>query len=157
MAAKVFQLLNGGLRDGKEMKTNGSTIEPGLLVQQDTGGSTVSLADAGSGSFGIAFGNRYKPYRPTSRVFDDNEPLTVVNGTGEALLSADFFTGGTLPSAKDTLYAGAGGLWSVAQTAGSALSGGKVGSVIKIISRKEPVGGVGVTQNLAHVRFNIVP
>jgi len=156
MAAKVSQLINGGIRNGKELKTNGATIEPGLLVKLDTSGSTVSLAGVDGAVFGFAYGNRYQPYRPTTRVFATNEPLTVVWGQGELLLSADFFAGGTLPVAGDPLYSGASGLWSVAETAGSALGKLKA-DVVKIVTRMEPVGGVGSSQNLAHVRFSIVP
>lgn len=156
MAAKVSQLINGGIRNGKELKINGSTVEPGLLVKLDASGSTVSLAGADGVVFGIAFGNRYQPYRPTTRVFASGEPATVVWGQGEVLLSSDFFASGTLPTAGVPVYAGANGLWSVAQTAGSGV--GKIkADCIKIVVRKEPVGGVGSSQNLAHVRFSIVP
>lgn len=151
MAAKVSQLISGGIRNGKEMKTSVATVEPGLLVKQDSGGSTVSLAGLGT-AYGIAYGNRTRVYAPTTRVFGNDEPLTVIWGNGEFLLSSDFFVGGTLPSAGDTLYAAASGLWS---TSGSSVD--KVGDVIAIRTRQEPVGGTGSSQSLAHIRFNIVP
>lgn len=153
MAAKVSQLITGGNRHGKEIKTNGATVEPGLLVTLDSSGSTASLASSTTNVFGWAFGLRYKPYRPTTRVFADGEPFVVVNGYGEALLSADFFASGTIPSSPypKNLYAGANGVWTT--TSGSV----KVGRIIGTRTRSEPVAGVGANQTLAHVEFNIVP
>lgn len=150
MAAKVSNLIAGGERLGKELKTNGATIEPGLLVKLDSGGSTVSLNTVNNNPLGIAYGNRYNTYRPTTRVFANDEPLVVVNGYGEMLLSSDFFTGGSLPAAGDLLYAQASGLWGMQGSA-------KVGHCVGIRTRTEPVNGTGSSQNLAHVRFNIVP
>lgn len=149
MAAKVSQVITSyAERLGKNLKTNGATIEPGLLVKLDSSGSTVSLASAAS-VFGMAYGGRYSVYRPTTRVFADSEPLTVIWGTGEALLSADFFTGGSLPNSGDLLYAAANGLWDVSGSV-------KVGQAVQTVSRTEPVSG-GTSQNLAHIRFNIQP
>src|SRR3990172_9319363 len=111
MAAKVSQLLTGGIRYGKDVKTNGATIEPGLLVQLDSSGSTVSLSGSSAAlkPFGIAYGDRNQVYRPTTRVFATDEPLTVVWGTGMFLLSADFFAGGSLPAAGAAVYGGNAG------------------------------------------------
>jgi hypothetical protein len=153
MAAKVSQLLNGGIRYGKDIKTSTTGIEPGMLVQLDSSGSTVSASGSSAAlkPFGIAYGNRYMPYRPTSRVFASGEPLTVIWGTGLMLLSADFFAGGTLPAAQTKLYGGNAGLWTTSVWAN------QVGDVIGTRTRIEPVGGVGSSQNLAVVRFNIQP
>jgi len=153
MAAKVSQLLTGGIRYGKDIKTNETNIEPGLLVKLDTSGSTVSTAGSASANkpFGIAYGGRYKPYRPTTRVFDSGEPLTVIFGTGLFLLSSDFFAGGSLPSAGAKLYSAQAGLWS------TNAAGVQVGDTIGTRTRVEPVGGIGTTQNLSLVRFNIQP
>lgn len=153
MAAKVSDLLNGGIRYGKDLKTNGTTIEPGLLVKLDTGGSTVSTAGSAAANkpFGVAYGGRYKPYRPTTRVFATDEPLTVVFGTGLFLLSSDFFAGGTLPTAGDKLYSAQSGLWS------TNAAGVQVGDCVGTRIRSEAVGGTGANQNLSLVRFNIQP
>jgi hypothetical protein len=153
MATKVSQLLTGGIRYGKDIKTNGATIEPGLLVQLDSSGSTVSLSGSTSATkpFGVAFGDRNQVYRPTTRVFADNEPLTVVFGTGMMLLSADFFDTGTLPAAGAKLYGQTGGKWSTSPNTV------QVGDAIGTRVRTEPVGGIGANQNLALVRFNIQP
>ena len=48
MAEKVANLITGGFRLGKELKTDGTTIEPGLLVKLDSSGSPVSLATPSS-------------------------------------------------------------------------------------------------------------
>src|SRR3990167_3725029 len=153
MAAKVSQLLNGGIRYGKDIKTSASGIEPGLLVQLDSSGSTVSASGSSAAlkPFGIAYGGRYKPYRPTTRVFDSGEPITVIWGTGLMLLSVDFFDPATLPSAGAKLYGGNAGKWTTSVWAN------QVGDAIGTRTRVEAVGGVGSTQNLAVVRFNIQP
>lgn len=148
--AKISQLIAGGFRLGKELKTNGATIEPGLLVKLDTSGSTVSLNTINNNPLGWAFGHRYGAYRPTTRVFATDEALVVIWGEGEALLSSDFFSGGSLPAAGDTLYAQANGLWGMSGSA-------KVGSCIAGRNVDLPTGGVGTTQAVAHIRFNIVP
>src|SRR3990167_168312 len=104
MAEKVANLITGGFRLGKELKTDGTTIEPGLLVKLDSSGSTVSLATPSS-VFGVAYGHRYAEYRPTTKVFADDEPLTVITADGEMLLSSHFFSCCSLPVAGDLLYA----------------------------------------------------
>lgn len=150
MAEKVANHIAGGLRLGKELKTNGATIEPGMLVKLDASGSTVSLNTVNNNPLGIAFGHRYIVYRPTTKVFATDEPLTVINGNGEMLLSSDFFTGGSLPAAGNLLYAQASGLWGMQGSA-------KVGLCLGIRTRVEATGGTGTSQSLAHVEFNIVP
>lgn len=154
MAAKVSQLLTPeySVIYGKDLKTNGSTIEPGLLVQLDSSGSTVSLSGSASGRpFGMAFGARYGVYGPTTRVFADNEPLSVVKGYGLALLSTDFFIGGTLPSAGTALYAGTGGKWS------TIVGTYRVGTCIGSRAHTELTGGLGTAQSAALVEFNFEP
>lgn len=152
MAAKVSQIVGGGNFWTKEIKTNGAAIEPGLLVKLDSSGSTVSLAGATGGyPFGIAYGGRPGVFTPTSRVFATDEPLVVVWGDGEIMLSADFFAAGTLPASPypQKLYAGANGLWTI--TSGSFL----VGDIIGVRARTEPVDGIGASQNLGLVRFHL--
>ncbi len=153
MAAKVSQLINGGIRYGKDLKTSATGIEPGLLVKLDTSGSTVATSGstAATKPFGIAYGGRYKPYRPTTRAFDSGEPLTVIWGTGMMLLSVDFFSEAALPAAGSKLYGYTGGLWTTSPNAV------QVGDAIGTRTRIEPVGGVGSSQSLAVVRFNIQP
>jgi len=149
MPDKVANLIAGGERLGKELKTDGTTIEPGVLIKLDTSGSTVSLANSTT-VFGIAYGHRYGVYRPTTKVFADDEPLTVVWGEGEFLLSSDFFTGGSLPATGDNLFVQSTGLWGMQGAT-------KVGKCIGIRTRTEFTGGTGANQNLAHVQFHIVP
>lgn len=154
--AKVSQITNGGNFWTKELKTNSavSTIEPGLLVALDTSGSSVSLAAAtGTPPLGIAYGNRPGIYTPTSRVFGADEPLVVVWGDGEIMLSLDFFTEGSVPAAPypQKLYAGANGKFTL--TAGSFV----VGDVIGKRTRTAQESGLGAAQDLAIVRFRLVP
>lgn len=145
----VANLIAGGQRLGKEIKTSGATIQPGNLVKLDTSGSTMSLGSVSS-AFGIAYGHRYSAYRPTSKTFATDEPLTVIWGEGEMLLSSDLFNGGSLPAATDLLYAQASGLWGMQGSV-------KVGQCIGLRPYTDPQGGTGLTVNLAHVRFNIQP
>lgn len=154
MAAKVFQLLDGGMENGHNVYTastaSGSlAIEPGLLVLAASG-STYSQCDASTNPVGIAYGLRYTEYRPTSRAFGASEPFTLIQGHGQALLSVDFFASGALPTAGNKLYSAANGKYA---TSGSKV----VGWVKEIVVRKEAVGGVGADQSLAYVYFNISP
>lgn len=151
---KVSQLLNGGIRYGKDVYAGAASLEPGLLVKLQTGGSTVVTAGSAAANkpFGFLWGNRHRPYTPTTRVFDSGEPVTVIFGVGIVALSADFFDGGALPAALDKLYAAeTGGLWTKSITAN------QVGDCIEIVSRTEATAGVGASQNLAVCRFNIQP
>jgi len=150
--AKIAQILTqeSNIWHGKDVYagTSGS-LEPGMLVQLSTGGSTVNLASAAT-VFGIAWGVR-QTYRPTTQVFATGEAMTVVYGTGEIQLSADFFSGGALPTALDLLYSAPNGLWSTS-------SGGTlVGQCIKNFQTVQPTGGTGTAQNTVLVRFNIQP
>lgn len=155
MAAKVSQLLTPeySIIYGKDLKTASgqTTIEPGLLVYMASG-STVSLSgSAANRPAGWAFGSRYEAYGPTTRVFGENERLSIVKGYGLALLSADFFVGGTLPTAGQALYAGQNGLWS------TIVGSYRVGTCIDRRTRTELAGGLGTTQTVALVEFNIEP
>lgn len=153
--AKFFQHLtpNESIRYGKELKTGASGIYPGLLVQLDSTGSTVTTSGSTTATkpLGIAFGSRYQPYRPTSQTFASGEPLTVIMGTGQVLLSTDFFSEGALPSVNDKLYSYTGGKWTKSPNSV------QVGDCIGVKVWTVPVGGVGTTQNVALCRFNIQP
>lgn len=153
---KVARLITakGHIKGGKQFKTSVANIEQGLLVKQDSGGSTVSLAAVNNAqhTIGIAFGLRYREYAPTTQVFASGDPLAVVYGQGEILLSVDFFDGGSLPAALDNLYVGASGKW---KTSGSSTD--RVGHVQELVTWANPVGGTGSNQTLAHVVFSILP
>lgn len=152
----VAQLLSakGHLRSGKQVKASVGTIQQGLLVKLDSGGSTVSLAGVNGAQRveGMAFGLRYRVYAPTTQVFATGEPLAVVWGNFEALLSVDFFSSGSLPAALDTLFVGAAGKWA---TTGSAND--RIGHVRELVNWVNPIGGTGVNQVLAHVEVSILP
>jgi hypothetical protein len=155
MATRVFNLMNGGIRYGNTFKTPSSgTYYPGLLVKLDTSGSTVSTSGSTAAlkPFGFLFGDRTTIYRPTTRNYGNSEIVTVVNGTGYAQMSSDLFDEAALPATIGaTIYAAASGLWTVNVTSN------KVGTYVQTVKRDEPVGGVGVSQNLAVVQFNLVP
>lgn len=150
MSQIVFQVISGGERDGKEIKTNGAAIRPGYLVKLDTSGSTVSLNTINNAPYGFAYGGRHSVYGPTTQVFATDEPLTVVWGVGEALLSSDFFTGGSLPAVGDKLYPQASGLLG-------SQGANKVGDVLGIRAVTEANSGTGASLNVVHIRFNIQP
>lgn len=151
---KVARLISakGHIKGGKQLKTSTTGIEQGLLLKLDSGGSTVSLANAGTRCEGIAFGLRYRVYAPTTQVFGSGEPLACVWGNGEMLLSVDFFSAAALPSAGDDLYVASGstGKWA---TSGS--SSDRIGHVRELVNWVNPVGGTGTNQTLAHVEFSI--
>jgi hypothetical protein len=157
--AYYASLLTQGIRFGKSVSVNPAvtTMRPGMLVAQDSTGSntsgsiTVSLAGTTGDVMGIAYGGRYQTYRPTTEVFSPSETLTVVQGSGLFMLSSDFFTGGSFPATLPaSLYAGANGLWSSAGTT-------KVGKCLEIQTAVAATGGVGTSQPVAVVQFNIQP
>ena len=156
MANKVFQILDssGATFDGTTYTTSVATIEPGLLVVKDAGASTVGLAAAsGSAPSGFAFGTRDSEYMPTTRLYDTGEHLVVVSGHGIALVSADFFTSGSVPTdnaGSNVLYAAASGLMDTTGT-------NKVARLLEITSVYDPTGGTGTSNSLAKIEFNIVP
>ena len=145
--AHTFQHLSGGQRFGKKLYSGSSTMEPGLLVFL-TSGSLCSICNAADKPFGFAYGLRYSVYRPTTKYFDKGEAMAVVNGVGMAEASSDFFIGGTMPSAGDTLYSAAGGLMDTSGTY-------KVGYVVRVEVRIDPSGGTGTNQNVALLHFNL--
>lgn len=151
LSSKVFQVQdNRHTRNGNNVfvASGTTTLEPGLLVKY-TSGSTVGLADAGT-VHGIAFGTRAITFAPTTRVFSVGEPVVVIEGGGEALLSSDFFTSGTLPTAGSNVYAGASGLWDATVT-----SGKKIGRCIEQRVVRQPVGASGTAITVARVVFEI--
>lgn len=154
MATRVFNLSNGGIRYGNTLKTAAGSLYPGLFVKLDTSGSTVSTSGstAATKPFGFLFGDRTLTYRPTTRVYDSGEVVTVVFGVGVVQMSLDLFDEAALPSTIGaSIYAAASGKWTANVTAN------KVGTYIQTVVRNEPVGGTGATQNLAVVQFSLLP
>lgn len=150
MAQEVFvgDVDGRAWRDGKDLYAAASQdIKPGLLCTV-TCGSSVSLAGASDTPQGVAYGARHQPYRPTSKTFADGEELVLLNGDFVCYYSSDFFSGSTLPSAGDTIYTAASGVMA---TTGSV----KVGKCTREFSRIEEVGGVGTSQSLVEVLFEI--
>lgn len=152
-----FQLLTPreSIIFGKNLKTSGSDIQPGIGVKLDTAtagnavaGKTVSKWAAASVPFGFAFGARSLKYTPTTKVYDVGEYVSVVQGSGEALMSSDFFSSGSGDWATPDaiLYMAANGLLS---TSGST----KIGRLIRTKSRTVEGG----SETVALVRFNIQP
>jgi hypothetical protein len=160
MATYYASLQNGGIRFGKALHVNvaTTTLRPGMLVAQDTSGSntsgsvTVSLAGTTGDVLGIAYGGRNLTYRPTTQVFNGNDMITAIQGSGIMLLSSDFFTGGSLPgNLPQVLYSGANGLWSTGP------GSNKVGKALEIQQVVAATAGVGTTLPVAVVQFNIQP
>jgi len=142
-----------GIRFGKNLRTNGSTIEPGLVVKLDSSGSTASLCAKAESPLGIAYGERHEVYTPTTRVFATGEKLVVVTGNYLALISADFFSSGSLPSTSPTmLYTEADGTIGI-----SAAGATKIGEYLRTEAVMQPIGGTGTSQDLALCRFNFQP
>ncbi len=142
-----------GIRFGKNLRTNGTTIEPGLVVKLDTSGSTASLCASDEAPLGIAYGERHEVYTPTTRVFANAEKLVVVTGNYLALISADFFSSGSLPTTSPTtLYTAADG-----KIGTSSSSTTKIGEYMRTEAVMQPIGGTGTSQNLALCRFNFQP
>lgn len=156
MAQKIFQVLDDSatIYYGKNIYTaSGQTaVEPGLLVQY-TSGSTVSLNTTTTAPAGFAYGLRYPTYRPTTVVFAAGEAIVLVKGHGLALASSDFFTGGTLPAANDTLVTGLNGLMD--PTAGYGAY--KVGKCLRVEPYSQFTGGTGTAQTVALIEFNLTP
>jgi hypothetical protein len=146
----IFQVLDQThTRFGKEIVTSGSTIQPGLLVKLNSDGDKILLCEETQKATGFAFGTRDAVYTPLTKVFADGEEATVVMGAGLALISADFFTSGSLPSADADLYAGASG--KITTVAGSNI---KFGHSLATKATWLPQSGVGVSQDLSLIRFN---
>lgn len=150
MATKVFvgDVDGRAWRDGKDVYAAASQdIEPGLLVTV-TSGSSASLAGAGDAPAGVAYGARHQAYRPTSKTFADSEELVVLRGDFVCYYSGDFFVDETLPSEGDTIYSAASGTMD---TSGS----NKVGKCTRAFTRTEEVAGVGSSQSLVEILFEI--
>lgn len=150
LTSKVFQVQdNRHTRNGNNVfvASGVTTLEPGLLVKF-TSGSTVGLADAGT-VHGIAFGTRAITFTPTTRVFAAGEPVVVIEGGGEALISSDFFVGGTLPTAGSNVWAGASGLWTA--TTGTL----KLGRCLEQKVVYQPVGAAGNGITVARIVFEV--
>jgi hypothetical protein len=151
---KVFNLLDefgGHSIYGNDLVTNGTDIEPGLMVNLDSGGRAVSLsAGTGSKPFGFAYGDRTPmQYAPTTKTYGDAEALNVVTGHGYAAMSSDFFTSGSLPTeaAYRTLYAGASGKLALSGTYA-------VARLIDIKSWTAPTQGTGTSENVAIIQYD---
>ena len=149
MAEQVFQITSGGHSFGKKIYTSGSGVFPGRLVKY-VSGSTVNLCDSASIPIGFAFGLRSMVYTPTTKEYATGEAIDVRDGVGSALASTDLFQSGTLPSANATLYVGDNGQMHTSGTY-------KIGRCIRNETRLESVGGVGASQSLAWIEFDISP
>lgn len=156
MAQKIFQVLDDSptIYWGKNIYTAAgqTAVEPGLLVQR-TSGSTVSLNTTTTIPLGFAYGLRYAAYHPTTVIFDAGEAITIVQGRGLALVSSDFFTGGTLPASGDTLVTGLTGLMDPTSGYGSY----KVGKCLRIEPYSQFTGGTGTAQTVALIQFEFSP
>lgn len=138
---------------GKNIFTGEASIEPGHVVELESSGSTVILCDSEQTPLGIAFGERHGVYSPTSRVFASGEALSVLYGNFTALVSAEFFSSGSIPTTSPTLlYTADGGLYGTSSTDET-----KIGSYMRTETLNLPEGGTGSTQSLALVRFNFQP
>jgi len=155
MATSFFKVLtpNSGLVVyGSDLTANGAAIKEGLMVTLDSGGRRVSLAaTTGSKPMGVAFGDRFTIYAPTTKTFADAEALNVVTGHFLAAVSSDYFTSGSLPTevANRLLYSGASGKLDVAVNA--------LGVVGRLIDRKtftEGTAGTGTSVEAAIVQFD---
>ena len=139
---------------GKNLKASGSTIEPGVVVTLESSGSQVTLCGLTEVPLGLAFGERQAVYTPTSRIFADGEALVVAMDSYLALLSAEFFSSGSVPTTPDTiLYTAASGL--IATSDGGSAT--KIGRYIRTETLNQPLGGTGSSQSLALCRFNFQP
>jgi len=148
MAQEVFigDVDGRAWRDGKELYAS-ETIAPGLLCIV-TGGSSVALADATDQPDGVAYGARHQEYRPTSKSFAKDEAMVLLKGDFVCWYSADFFVGETVPTVGDTIYSAADGTMDTSGTY-------KVGKCTRALSRVEEVAGVGASQSLVEILFEI--
>lgn len=144
----VGDVYHTGIRDGKDLyAATDADIKPGMLCTV-TSGSSVDKADSGDTPVGVAYGARQQVYRPTSKTFADGEELVLIKGAFVCYYSDDFF--GTNPSPGDTIYADDDGLMD---TSGSVT----VGRCERTFTRTEEVGGVGSSQTLYEVYFDLIP
>ena len=148
MPTKIFQVLTKeDTRYGKDLVTAVATIYPGLLVNFASSGATLALGAAATKPEGFAFGLRHSIYRPTSTTFAAAEPVVIMQGSGDALLSYDYFSSGSLPVAGNDLYSAADGLIATTGTH-------KFGHCIKQVTWVQGIGGTGTTATCALIRFN---
>ena len=153
MSTKVFQWLtpHGGANVyGQDLTTNGAAIEPGLLVVLSADGATLSLAAAtGSKPFGFAYGDRSIVYAPTTKTFADGEVVSVLTGHGMVMVSADFFSTGSLPAEAaggHNVYAAANGLLAITGT-------NQIGRIIDQKTLTDPTNGTGSSVTAAVIEF----
>jgi hypothetical protein len=107
--------------------TNAAEIKTGLLVKAT--GRALTLAGYTDKPDGFAEGLRVHVYAPTTYLLDAGEYASLL--TGRLLIRADsnFFYGGTLPAADDTIYAAPSGLMD--STTGGHYSTTKLGKCLK--------------------------
>lgn len=153
MSTKVFQWLtpHGGANVyGQDLTTGATGIEPGLLVVLSANGQTVTLAAAtGSKPFGFAYGDRSLVYAPTTKTFDNGEAVAVLTGHGMVLMSADFFSSGSLPTEAaggHNIYAAASGKIDVTGT-------NQIGRLIDLKTMTNPIDGTGSSISTALIEF----
>lgn len=153
MSTKVFQWLtpHGGANVyGQDLTTSVATVEPGLLVVLSADGSTVSLAAAtGSKPFGFAYGDRSLVYAPTTKTFASGEAVSVLTGHGMVLMSADFFSTGSLPAEAaggHNIFAAADGKIAITGT-------NQIGRMIDQKTMTNPVDGTGSSISVALIEF----
>jgi hypothetical protein len=150
MAQEVFvgDVYHTAIRDGKDLYAAASEdIKPGLLCLV-TSGSSASKSGASDTPVGVAYGARQQVYRPTSKTFADGEELVLLKGYFHCYYSSDFFD--TVPTPGATIYVYTGGLMD---TAGSVA----VGRCERVLSRMEEVGGIGASQTLYEIAFDLIP
>ncbi|NIQ88595.1 MAG: hypothetical protein GWN93_05765 [Deltaproteobacteria bacterium] len=150
MSQEVFvgDVYHTAIRDGKDLYAAASEdIKPGLLCTV-TSGSSVAKAGASDAPVGVAYGARQQVYRPTSKTFADGEELALLKGGFVSYFSSDFFA--TVPTEGATVYSAANGLMD---TSGS----NSVGRCERVFTRTEEVGGVGSSQTLYEVFFELTP
>lgn len=154
MSTKVFQWLSprsGADVYGQDLTTGTTGIEPGLLVCLSADGTNVTLAAAtGSKPFGFAYGDRSLSYAPTTKTFDNGEAVSVLIGHGLVLMSADFFSTGSLPAEAaggHNIYAAANGLIAITGT-------NQIGRMIDQKSMTNPIDGTGSTITAALIEFS---
>lgn len=149
MSQEVFvgDVYHSAVRDGKDLYAGASEdIKPGLIIT--TSGSIASKCDADGTPTAVAYGARQQVYRPTSKTFADGEELVALKGYFVCYYSDDFFD--TVPTAGASVYVYDGGLLD---TAGTTI----VGRCERVFTRTEEVGGVGASQTLYEIAFNLLP
>lgn len=140
---KYFEVTQGGIYYGKKLVTSGSA-SPGHLMALGTGGSVISQCGASGCPFGMLVGSRFV-YAPTSTDYATGETAAVVLGDFMCLISAEYFSTGSIPTSVNTpLYAAAGGVLATSGTT-------QVGQFI----RSKAVTLPGGSQSVALCRINL--